>query len=181
MSSFLNQSLSKHIRLRCLLPMFSTLLPWVMTPPNIILRLCEVPKKETSLLRFMTLTFSKFLTPSLTPFFASPIHQKLVTKPALPFLSAITSFPTTIAILSPSYFPMPGIYPVPPFSPIKHLSCRLRLSISSNSHFPRPLHSSSGLANLYRPHTLRSTPYTVTLILVHQAHNPGAVKSQIIK
>ena len=46
---------------------------------------------------------------------------------------------------------MPGIS----FFSMKQLSCRLRLSISSDSHFQRPLHSPSRLAN---PHSSLQPP-----------------------
>ena len=58
--------------------------PWVMTPHNSFSNYVGYEKKQT-LLRFITLTFSKFLAPFLTSFFASPMDQKSVTESVLYF------------------------------------------------------------------------------------------------
>jgi len=45
MCHFLDHSLSKDIQLHCRLPIFPTLPLLAMPPPNIIIKLCEVPTK----------------------------------------------------------------------------------------------------------------------------------------
>jgi len=45
---YLNHSLSKNTHFHCLLPIISALPPWIISPPNTILKLCEFSKKTTN-------------------------------------------------------------------------------------------------------------------------------------
>jgi len=140
---------------RCLLPIFPALLPWAMTPPNIILKLHEVPKKATpaTIYHAHFLEIIDSLPDAILCFthgpkignrtsFAFSIGNDIFSYRHLNFVSVLTV-----------HFPMLGIYPVPPFSPNTFL-----VGISSNSHFRRPLHSPSGLANPHPSLHLPPTP-----------------------
>jgi len=46
--SYLNHSLSHHIRFNCLLPIYPSAPPWSISLPKIILKLTELPKRSTN-------------------------------------------------------------------------------------------------------------------------------------